>query len=227
MSVWLYLVERDGETLNLPPHRISRHLLLRRPLMLRLHYLVMSMVDYETREQAAELEQLILGEILQVFHDEASLAGARLVNKLSVQPLSLEELTRVWDALEQPYQPCGSYEVGVVPIESAEAPAHVMPVDALTTDTGLARLLEDARCDGSKSPTTPFGASRPIARPRWAIACARCCAHACSTRPRASRSAKRCRSRSLASISRHASSVTASPVQLRGHPHLPKQAHQG
>jgi hypothetical protein len=153
VSVWLYLVERDAETLNRPAQRPSRDHLLRRPLPLRLHYLITPMVDHERRKQAGELEQLILGKILQVFHDEASLAGARLVNTLSgqpleffvrLEPLSLEQITRVWDALEQPYQLCVSYEVSVVPIDSAQAAALIVPVDSVLADTGTARLLEDA-----------------------------------------------------------------------------------
>jgi hypothetical protein len=153
VSLWLYLVERDAETLNQPPRRIARDRLLRRPLPLRLHYLVTPQVNHKTREQAGELEQLILGKVLQLFHDEVSLSGARLVNTLSgqpleffvrLEPLSLEQITRVWEALDRPYQLCVSYEVSVVPIDSAAEAAVVVPVDASMPETGIARALEDA-----------------------------------------------------------------------------------
>lgn len=153
VTVWLYLVERDPETLNHPQRRFAADQLTPRPLPLRLHYLVTPQVDHKAREYATELEQLVLGKILQVFHDASSLCGARLVNTLSgtayeffvrLEPLSLEQITRVWDALDRSYQLCVSYEVSIVPIESALQPARVVPVDAYMPTTGLARALEDA-----------------------------------------------------------------------------------
>jgi len=151
VSVWLYLVERDPETLNCPPRRVSASQTLSRPLPLRLHYLITPQVNFQTRERAADLEQLILGKILQVFHDDARLSGARLVNTLSGQPLeflvrletlTLEQITRVWEALDRPYQLCVSYEVAVVPIYSAAEPTVASPVDAALPEYGVAVALE-------------------------------------------------------------------------------------
>ena len=151
VSIWLYLVERDGETLNRPPRRVSAEQTLARPLPLRLHYLVTPQVNAQTREHAADLEQLILGKILQVFHDESSLSGARLQNTLSgqpleffvrLEPLSLEQITRVWDALDRPYQLCVSYEVSVVPIDSAAEPVVAPPVQVVLPEYGLAAVAE-------------------------------------------------------------------------------------
>ncbi len=153
VSVWLYLIERDADTLNQAPYRSARDRVQRRPLPLRLHYLITPQVDHTARDQAAELEQLILGRILQMFHDEATLCGARLVNTLSgqpfefivrLEPLSLEQITRVWDALERPYQLCVSYEVSIVPIWSAHEAEVVTPVDAVVPEVGSAHMLEDA-----------------------------------------------------------------------------------
>jgi len=151
VSIWLYLVERDAETLNRPPRRISAEQTLARPLPLRLHYLITPQVNFETREHAADLEQLILGKIMQVFHDESSLCGARLLNTLSgqpleffvrLEPLTLEQITRVWEALDRPYQLCVSYEVSVVPIYSAAEPVVGPPVDAALPEYGIAVPVE-------------------------------------------------------------------------------------
>lgn len=151
VSVWLYLIERDGETLNQPPRRYTPDRLTPRPLPLRLHYLVTPQVDHKTRELAGELEQLIVGKILQVFHDASSLAGARLVNTLSgrpyeffvrLEPLGLEQITRVWDALDRPYQLCVSYEVSIVPIESAMEASFGKPVDVSMPEIGVAKVSE-------------------------------------------------------------------------------------
>lgn len=153
VSLWLYLVQRDEQTLNRPLRRIGLDQLERQPLPLRLHYLVTPIVDGEARADASELEQLVLGKILQVFHDDASLAGARLRGMLAgsgleffvrLEPLSLEEITRVWDALDKPYQLCLSYEVSVVPIASAIEAAHIVPVDLVTTEIGAASIAEPA-----------------------------------------------------------------------------------
>jgi hypothetical protein len=153
VSVWLYLIERDSETLNHTPRRMAHDRMLRRPLPLRLHYLITPQVDHATRDQAAELEQLILGKILQLFHDESCISGARLVNTLSgqpleffvrLEPLSLEQITRVWDALERPYRLCVSYEVSIVPVYSAAEPVVSTPVDASMPETGIARVVEAA-----------------------------------------------------------------------------------
>jgi hypothetical protein len=147
VSVWLYRLDRDDQSLNEPPRRIAPDRLLRRPLPLRLHYLLTPQVDHHPRDHAAELEQLILGKVLQVFHDASSLAGARLVDTLSgrpfeffirLEPLTLEQITRVWDAVERSYQLCVSYEVSIVPIESAEEPAVHAPVDVAIPEHGAA-----------------------------------------------------------------------------------------
>ena len=152
VSVWLYLIERDGDTLNRPPRRITSSRIEMPPLPLRLHYLVTPQVNFVTRERAADLEQLILGKILQVFQDESSLKGARLLNTLSGQgfefyvrlkTLSLEQITRVWDALNRPYQLCVSYEVSVVPIHSAIEPAVIVPVDVAMPEYGIGQPVEN------------------------------------------------------------------------------------
>jgi hypothetical protein len=151
VSIWLYLVERDGETLNRPPRRITPDRVLSPPLPLRLHYLVTPQVNFQTRERAADLEQLILGKILQVFQDGPCLKGARLLNTLSgkgfefyvrLKTLTLEQITRVWDALNRPYQLCVSYEVSVVPIDSALEPAVIKPVDVVMPEYGIAEPIE-------------------------------------------------------------------------------------
>ena len=153
VSIWLYLVERDPETLNQPQRRYAADQLTQRPLPLRLHYLVTPQVDHKKRAAATELEQLVLGKILQVFYDTVSLTAGRLVNTLSgrpfeffvrLEPLSLEQITRVWDALDRPYELCVSYEVSIVPIESAMQPERIVPVDVAMPQMGLARLLEEA-----------------------------------------------------------------------------------
>lgn len=153
VSVWLYLVQRDEQTLNRPPRRVAFDLVERQPLPLRLHYLITPIIDRETRTESAELEQLVLGKVLQVFHDDPSLSGAALHGALAgsgleffvrLEPLSLEEITRVWDALDKPYQLCVSFEVSVIPIASARDPARVVPVGCVVSEIGVTSAAETA-----------------------------------------------------------------------------------
>ena len=150
VSLWLYLVERDEQTLNRPPRRLGNDEVEQQPLPLRLHYLVTPIVDRDSRVNSTELEQLILGKVLQLFHDDTSLAGARLRGALAgsgleffvrLEPLSLEEITRVWDALDKPYQLCVSFEVAVVPIRSAHEARRVPEVRQLRSEFGVATEL--------------------------------------------------------------------------------------
>jgi Pvc16 N-terminal domain len=151
VALWLYRVQRDEQTLNLPLRRVAVDRLQPPPLPLRLHYLVAPIVDHETRPQAPELEQHILGKVLQVFNDLGSLRGSSLLDDLAgqdleifmrLEPMTLKETTRVWDALELSYQLCISYEVSVIPITSGLAVHDVRPVDAALPEYGLASLTE-------------------------------------------------------------------------------------
>lgn len=121
ISVWLYRVQREPDTLNRPPERIGPSQVRHRPMPLTLHYLVCALLDEPKDEQA------ILGKVVQVFHDRAivrgsalkdSLQGEDLELRLVLEALTLEELARVWDALNEPYQLSLSYVVQVVTIDS-------------------------------------------------------------------------------------------------------------
>jgi hypothetical protein len=151
VSLWLYRLQRDEQTLNLPPKRLSADRVEPPPLPLRLHYLVTPLVTRETRPQAPELEQHILGKVLQVLHDLGSLRGSALLADLAgqpleifvrLEPLSLEEITRVWDALDLSYQLCVSYEVSVIPIASGLAVHAERPVDSVSPEPGVMSLPE-------------------------------------------------------------------------------------
>lgn len=151
VSIWLYLLQREEFTLNRPPRRPAPDRIERRPLPLRLHFLVTPLVTNETRQDATALEHLILGKLLQLLYDDPSLSGAELQASLAgsgltlflrLEPLSLEEITRVWEALDRPYQLCVSFEMSIVPIASAIDPDRVAPVDVVVAESGVARPLE-------------------------------------------------------------------------------------
>ncbi len=91
------------------------------PLMLDLYYLITPMVG------APRDQQIVLGKIMQVLYDRAILEGPDLSGTLSggsqqlrvvLNPVSLEETTRVWQALEVPYRLSLCYLARVAMVDS-------------------------------------------------------------------------------------------------------------
>jgi hypothetical protein len=146
LSVWLYQVERDPERLNAPAERISYNELRRQPLPVRLHYLITPIINPGEPDKSPETEQEILGKVLQVLNDHPTLRGADLKDEFTgssielqvrLEPLSLEETSRLFYALERSFQLAVSYEVSVVLIESARQPMDRTPVEELITEYGV------------------------------------------------------------------------------------------
>lgn len=120
LSVYLYRIVEDPYLKNQPVHPGPGRRLLRAPLTLDLYYLVTPLVG-TSREQ-----QIVLGKVLQVFHDRAILQGPD-VGPLAVadeelrvvlNPVTLEETTRVWQALEMSYRLSVCYAVRVALVDS-------------------------------------------------------------------------------------------------------------
>jgi hypothetical protein len=126
LSLWLYRITRDEDRLNAPLERITPSLFQEPPLPLRLHYLFTPVVDTSTVNNA-EVEQRVLGKVLQSLYGHPVFRGTDLSSDFSgtdtelrvrLEPMSLEDATRIWNALEQPYQLSISYEVTLVKIDS-------------------------------------------------------------------------------------------------------------
>jgi Pvc16 N-terminal domain len=144
LSVWLYRVIRDENRLNDPSVRLSPTELQPPPLPLRLHYLVTPVTSESFGDP--ETEQIILGKVLQVFYShpilrgidlQAEFSGTEVELRMRLEPMSLEEITRVWDALEGSYQLSVSYEVSVVNITPELEPERVAPVEIAMPEYGL------------------------------------------------------------------------------------------
>jgi hypothetical protein len=108
------------------------------PLSLDLHYLVTA---YGTTEEAGAqfsdetVAQWLLGSAMSALHDypvitadlktssghtilDAGLLGEFEQVRLCLEPLTLEDLSKVWTALALPFRLSAAYTVGVVQIES-------------------------------------------------------------------------------------------------------------
>jgi Pvc16 N-terminal domain len=147
LSIWLYRVVRDEERLNDPPERISNTELKQPPLPLRLHYLITPVVVNQSKTSPnGETEQAILGKVLQAFYDRPLLSGVDLQDDLSgtstelrirLESLTLDETSRLYDALEGPFQLSVSYEVSVVYIYSTIEPESITPVQVVMPEYGV------------------------------------------------------------------------------------------
>lgn len=147
LSVWLYRIARDPELMNYPKRRTGFDTYEYRPLPLRLHYLMTPVVtETDTSANDPGIEQFIIGKVLQTLHDHPQVKGSLLRGDLvntdttltfRLEPLGLEEITRVWDALESSYQLCISYEVSMVMITSDQEQQRITPVKKVEPEYGV------------------------------------------------------------------------------------------
>lgn len=119
------------------------------PLSLVLHYLVTTYGSTDgstttgttTDERAA---QQLLGSAMRLLHDNAVITEGSRVGavevldptlrgeyekvKLTLEPLSLEDVSKVWTALNRPYRLSVAYQASVVQIESRKQRRYARPV---------------------------------------------------------------------------------------------------
>lgn len=145
-SLYLYHIEIDPNLRNQPylPDRAGAELFRRPPLPLQLRYLFTPVHGDEG------LNQLVLGRVLQHFHDFPSFgeaAGTPIGDafggaspEVRVKPdlLSLEQLSQMWNAFSQPYRVALSLLVEVVALDSGQPPRRRSRVGELLTVTGKA-----------------------------------------------------------------------------------------
>jgi len=145
LSVWLYRIARDENRLNDPPEirvRPSGDVdVLPPPLPVRMHYLLTPIT-----RTAPDTEQRILGRAMQLFHTHpivggsflrAELAGTDAELHVHLEALGLEEITRVWDALEGSYQLSVSYEVTLARIDADLDPRRMSLVESVRPTAGV------------------------------------------------------------------------------------------
>src|SRR5437660_6256463 len=119
------------------------------PLSLVLHYLVTAYGPTQDNGIVNETRsQFLLGSAMRVFHDHAIItdalvtvqapAGQTILHpslrreferiKLCLDPISLEDLSKIWTALTRPYRLSAAYSVSVVQIESRRIKTLAAPV---------------------------------------------------------------------------------------------------
>lgn len=133
LTVFLYEIAEDPTSRNRPPVRslppdppITR----KPPMALLLRYLITPWGGSQ------ETQHQMIGRALQVFYDDAiwsgeeltgSLAGTTDVLQFTLTPLTLDQKSWIWYAIQKPYRLSLNYEVRVVNLDSLDI-ADVRPV---------------------------------------------------------------------------------------------------
>jgi hypothetical protein len=146
VTLFLFEVGEDATQRNRPPVRavVPPGLTSEKaPMALRLRYLVTAWSgDLFT-------DQRMLGRVLQVLYDDAILNGPQLQGglagtsqalKVTLAQLTLEERSRIWHAIQQPYKLSVTYEIRVVNLDPIEqrtlVPVQVRQLDPARKETG-------------------------------------------------------------------------------------------
>jgi hypothetical protein len=134
LSLWLYQVTENEFLKNQPPARGNGHNSLQEtPLVLNLYYLV---TPFGPTDGTTDGELRLLGKLMQVFYDSATLYVQSPSDnifeelRLILCRLSLEELTRIWEALREPYRLSVCYQVRVAHIDSSRIPEGARVVES-------------------------------------------------------------------------------------------------
>ena len=147
LSLYLYRVVENPFNKNDPQVPGNGSSLRKTPLALDLYYLV------TPRLGTARDHHIVLGKVLQVFYDRCELQGADFDFATSLlqgsdaqlrvilNPVTLEETTRIWQAMEMSYRLSVCYLVRVIFIDSL-VEASAAPVVRRRSVSGQKQVTE-------------------------------------------------------------------------------------
>jgi hypothetical protein len=132
LSLWLYQVTENEYLKNQPMQRGNGNNQLHYPpLALNLYYLLTPFAA------SGEADHLLLGKNMQTMHDNAIVIlhdpTSEVFEELHIAfcRLTLEELTRIWEALQEPYRLSVCYMVRVTRIDSLRTSNGVRVIDRI------------------------------------------------------------------------------------------------
>lgn len=133
VSLWLYAVRVDEFRRNDPLLRVDDTSWAYPPLPLVLSYLITPLGPRDNPEAA----QLILGSMMRTLYTNAITVLSSPAEpvyeelKIALAPLTLGELTAIWEALRRPYQLSVAYQVRIARLDSGvtETPRRVVEKD--------------------------------------------------------------------------------------------------
>ncbi len=132
VSLFLFRILENAHLKNQELQQIGNTRLQLPPLVLDLEYLITPYSNDKTQEK------IILGKVIQIFHDNAILRGTMLQGdlaetdeeiKLLFNPISLDDMTKMWGSFQEVgYRLSASYLVTPVRIDSAHPPMDIQRV---------------------------------------------------------------------------------------------------
>jgi len=140
VSLWMYLIAENEFIKNAPPRRIADNQEQFPPLGLDLYYLLTPFGP------SAEADLLILGRSMQALYDNGRTTlinpAAQVAEELSINLFrrTLDELSRVWEALQEPYRLSVCYQVRITRVDSTLT-TSVSPVLEMNDDFQQGALL--------------------------------------------------------------------------------------
>ena len=130
LSLWLYQITENEFVKNQPLKMgQQKDALLFPPLALNLYYLITPFAS------SGESDYLLLGKTMQVLYSSATILirdhTGRSTEELHIvlSRISLEELTRIWEALQEPYRLSVCYQVRVARVDAGYVPKHARIVE--------------------------------------------------------------------------------------------------
>ncbi len=152
LSLWLYQITENEHVKNQPPIKARlqpvpppganpRQVLQFPPMALNLFFLVTPFA------QSGESDHLLLGKTMQVLYDNATLylqdVQGGIFEELRVIfcRTTLEELTRIWESLREPYRLSVCYLIRVTRIDSTRRPESGLVLERTAGFSGDPRAV--------------------------------------------------------------------------------------
>ena len=143
LSLWLYQITENEYVKNRPMTRANgAETLQPAPLALNLSYLITPFANVSNGDSASRDEDhMVLGKVMQVFHDNAIILLRDTTNDIAEElriifkRLTLEELTRIWEALRESYRLSICYCVQVTRIDSRRVSSRARVVERTAGET--------------------------------------------------------------------------------------------
>jgi hypothetical protein len=142
LSLWLYQISENEFLKNQPAARTAQPQVESfPPLALNFNYLI---TPFAT---SGDGDHLLLGKTMQVLYDNATILLRDPANNIAEElrvimcNLNLEQLTRIWEALQQPYRLSICYQIRVTQIDSRRASTNARIIDRSTlTSSGVPQI---------------------------------------------------------------------------------------
>jgi len=133
LSLWLYQITENEFLKNQPALRTADPQVDKfPPLALNFNYLI---TPFAT---SGDGDHLLLGKTMQVLYDNSTIILRDLANNVAEElrvimcNLNLEQITRIWEALQQPYRLSICYQIRVTEIDSRRSSTNARVIERST-----------------------------------------------------------------------------------------------